>query len=171
MDILVSILSFGFLHTKTNLPRDHTPRNQDRLCGKSALPRYTHSLCIVLLMFWVRRFKKFHPTDPNSSYPTVTHDEVMIDNKAVFDWLEKIVGPLQPLLMLTGSSNADIFLVRLGILLCRGRSCWTWGNTKTDREDCLCQTYPLWYDPSTIDYMSAIAYNTLKVASGISQQT
>lgn len=34
MDILVSILSFGFLHTKTNLPRDHTPRNQDRLCGK-----------------------------------------------------------------------------------------------------------------------------------------
>ncbi|OJJ89649.1 putative trimethyllysine dioxygenase TmlH [Aspergillus glaucus CBS 516.65] len=38
----------------------------------------------------LRRFRKFHPTDPNSPYPTVTHEEVMTDNKAVFDWLEKI---------------------------------------------------------------------------------
>lgn len=122
-------------------------------------------------MFRVRRFRKFHPTDPNSPYPTVTHEEVMTDNKAVFDWLEKIVGSLQPLLMLTDSSNTDIFLVRLGILLCRGRSCRTRGNTKTDREDFLCQTYPLRYDLLTINYMSATANNILKVASGISRQT
>lgn len=62
-------------------------------------------------MFQVRRFRKFHPTDPNSSYPTVKHEEVMKDNKAVFDWLEKIVGSLRQLLMLTDLSNTDIFLV------------------------------------------------------------
>lgn len=101
MDILVSILSSGYLRTRTRLLREKRPqKSRQRLSGTAALPWPAHCLFIDLLMSRFRQFKKFHPTDPTAYYPTVMHEEVMTDNKAVLDWLEKIVGSLQLLLML-----------------------------------------------------------------------